>query len=169
MLRQLLPYDVEVPTSFEQVGHLIHINLHDDLLPYKYLIGEVLLDKIPSCRTVINKVGKIDSVFRTFDMEIIAGEDDTNVTVHEGTNQFQFDYRKVYWNSRLHHEHLQLVDSFKQNDIIADMFCGVGPFVIPAAKKGCACYANDLNPFCIQYLKRNLELNHVDICNLNDN
>ncbi len=27
-----------------------------------------------------------------------------------------------------------------------DMFCGIGPFAIPAGKKGCTVFANDLNP-----------------------
>lgn len=73
------------PTSFEQVGSIVHVNLDDALLPYKYVIGQVLLDKVPSCRTVVNKVGKIVSPWRTFDMEVLAGEKDTHVTVREGS------------------------------------------------------------------------------------
>ena len=65
MLTRLLPKGSEIPSSFEQVGHLIHLNIREDLLPYKYIIGQVLLDKVPSCKTVVNKVGKIDTVFRT--------------------------------------------------------------------------------------------------------
>ena len=42
------------------------------------------------------------------------------------------------------------------------MFCGVGPFVLPAAKKGCVCYANDLNPFCYSYLKKNIQINQLN-------
>jgi len=41
------------------------------------------------------------------------------------------------------------------------MFCGVGPFSIPAAKKGCRVYANDLNPQSFKYLMQNLALNKV--------
>ena len=45
----------EVPASFESVGHIAHANLRDDLLPFKSIIGQVLLDKNPSIRTVVNK------------------------------------------------------------------------------------------------------------------
>ncbi len=56
MSQKLLPEGCEVPTSFESVGHIAHLNLRDELLPYKHVIGQVLLDKNSSIRTVVNKV-----------------------------------------------------------------------------------------------------------------
>lgn len=47
---------IELPSSFESVGHIAHLNLRDELLPHKQLIAQVLLDKNPSIRTVVNKV-----------------------------------------------------------------------------------------------------------------
>lgn len=135
--------------------------MRDELLPYKYIVGQVLLDKNPSCKTVVNKVGKIDTVFRTFEMELLAGEDNTVVSLKEENCIFRFDYKLVYWNSRLQHEHARLVQSFSKDDCVADMFCGIGPFVLPAAKKGCTVYGNDLNPHCYQFLNDNLKLNKV--------
>lgn len=44
---------------------------------------------------------------------------------------------------------------------MADVFAGVGPFALPAAKKGCAVLANDLNPESYKYLKINIEKNNV--------
>ena len=45
----------DAPSSFETVGHIAHVNLRDELLPYKRLVGQVLLDKNPAIRSVINK------------------------------------------------------------------------------------------------------------------
>lgn len=67
----------------------------------------------------------------------------------------------MYWNSRLSTEHGRLVDTFNPIDIVADGFAGVGPFAIPAAKKGCAVIANDLNPASADSLRGNIPLNKV--------
>lgn len=67
----------------------------------------------------------------------------------------------MYWNSRLHHEHERLIEQFKTEDVIADVFAGVGPFAIPAAKKGCGVLANDLNPSSYKYLTVNISDNKV--------
>jgi tRNA (guanine37-N1)-methyltransferase len=45
VLRKLLPEEIrEIPSSFEQVGHIAHLNLRDEVLPYKSLIGQVIID-----------------------------------------------------------------------------------------------------------------------------
>jgi len=53
------------------------------------------------------------------------------------------------------------VKLFKSSDRICDVFAGIGPFAVPAAKKGCFVYANDLNPRSYHYLVHNLRLNKV--------
>lgn len=45
--------------------------------------------------------------------------------------------------------------------MLYDVFAGVGPFAIPAAKKGCHVHANDLNPDSVHWLQQNVNLNKV--------
>lgn len=133
------PFIEEIPSSFEVAGHIAHVNLREESLPYKYLIGKAILDKNkPKIRVVVNKIGNIENEFRTFPMEILAGEGlDTNlieqmcaakeangiiqikvgpkhqslmrVEVKEHGCRFQLNFEKVYWNSRLSGEHECLV------------------------------------------------------------
>lgn len=67
----------------------------------------------------------------------------------------------MYWNSRLHTEHERLVKLFSATDAVCDVMAGIGPFAMPAAKKGCMVYANDLNPVSYQYMLENKTLNKV--------
>jgi hypothetical protein len=53
-----------------------HVNLRDEWLPYKHIIGQVIVDKVSSVTTVVNKLNSIHAQFRYFDMEVIAGKDD---------------------------------------------------------------------------------------------
>ena len=70
------PVVKEIPSSFEIAGHIAHLNLNDEALPYKFLIGRAILDKNrPRIRLVVNKIGNIENEFRTFPMEILATVD----------------------------------------------------------------------------------------------
>ena len=162
VLTTLLPEGLDIPSSFETVGHIAHVNLRDEHEPYKALIGQVILEKNAHIRTVVNKVGTIDSTFRFFQMEVISGENDMVVEVSEEGCHFKFNYAKVYWNSRLQAEHRRLVSLLKPGSTVCDMFCGVGPFVLPAAKRGCTVYANDLNPESVHWLNINTCRNKLE-------
>ncbi|EKM61665.1 uncharacterized protein PHACADRAFT_82901 [Phanerochaete carnosa HHB-10118-sp] len=164
IISSVLPEELveEAPSGFAAVGHIAHLNLRDQYLPYKHTIGQIILDKVRGIKTVVNKLDVIQNKFRVFDMELIAGEPDYIVEHHETECTFLFDFTKVYWNSRLHSEHGRIIELFKPEDIIADVFAGVGPFAIPAGRKGCGVFANDLNPESFKYLKLNVTKNNVD-------
>lgn len=149
-------------SSFTKTGHIVHVNLRDHLVPYKNVIGEVLFDKVPGCRSVVNKTNSIDNTYRNFKMEVLEGDDDMLTTVKENNCTFKFDFSTVYWNSRLCTEHERIVKKLKPNDVLFDVFAGVGPFAIPLAKKKCYVYANDLNPESFKWLERNAKANKID-------
>lgn len=56
ILSRLLPSEDLVPSSFECIGHVVHLNLRTEQLPFRHTIGKVLLDKIESARSIVNKV-----------------------------------------------------------------------------------------------------------------
>ncbi|KAH9800457.1 tRNA (guanine(37)-N1)-methyltransferase 1 [Citrus sinensis] len=144
-------------------GHIAHLNIHDELLPFKDVIAKVIYDKnYPRIKTVVNKVGTIANEFRVPEFEILAGEDNMVTEVKQYGATFKLDYSLVYWNSRLEHEHLRIISQFQPGETICDMFAGIGPFAIPAAQKGCIVFANDLNPDSVHYLKINAKVNKVD-------
>ena len=101
VLRKLLPDAIEVPSSFETVGHVAHMNLRDEHEAHKYLIGAVILEKNERLKTVVNKIGSIESEFRVPEWELLAGEPSLVTEVKQHGATFKLDFGSVYWNSRL--------------------------------------------------------------------
>ncbi|CAB3368138.1 Hypothetical predicted protein [Cloeon dipterum] len=161
ILQAVLPEDEEGTKAFTIIGHILHLNLHEHLLPYKDLIGQVLLDKVHNVTTVVNKSDPIDNTYRNFSMEVLAGNNNLVSSVKENNCIFHLDFGKVYWNSRLSTEHFRVVDMISKNDVVYDVFAGVGPFAIPAAKRGARVLANDLNPESYKWLEFNVKANKV--------
>lgn len=157
--------EVALPSGFETVGHIAHLNLHASLLPYKRFIGQVLLDcNAPLIRTVVNKVGALASEFRELPLELIAGEPNYVAEVKQGGYSFLVPYDRVYWNSKLSEEHDRLIQKLMPGDELLDVMAGVGPFVVPAvfARAGLSYVAgNDLNPACTSAMIENVRRNRA--------
>ena len=67
----MLPDEVGGVTEFSRVtGHVVHFGLREHHLPYKKLIGQVFLDKIPYAKTIVNKTAEIHHVYRNFEFEV---------------------------------------------------------------------------------------------------
>lgn len=197
VLKAVLPVEQPGFGGFSQIGHILHLNLREHLMPYRFLIGSVLLDKVPHINIVVNKSDPIDTTYRNFTMERLAsvrlngavkekssvcadgsdGISDRNVVkldgdggeevdsqlivcVRENGCQFRLDFGRVYWNPRLSTEHERLVAMLRPGEAVYDACAGVGPFAVPAARKGCRpVLANDLNPESFCWLRRNLDAN----------
>uniref|UniRef100_A0A8C9B6X2 tRNA (guanine(37)-N1)-methyltransferase n=1 Tax=Prolemur simus TaxID=1328070 RepID=A0A8C9B6X2_PROSS len=162
ILKAVLPEGQDVTSGFSRVGHIAHLNLRDHQLPFKHLIGQVMIDKNPGITSVVNKISTIDNTYRNFQMEVLSGEENMITKVRENNYTYEFDFSKVYWNPRLSTEHSRITEILKPGDVLFDVFAGVGPFAIPAAKKNCTVFANDLNPESHKWLLHNCKLNKVD-------
>lgn len=161
LVRAIIPDDVEPATSFSKIGHILHMNLKDNLLPYKTAIAQIYLDKTPGARCVINKAQSIDNTFRNFQIDLLMGDAEYHVETKENGVIFEFDFANVYWNPRLSTEHERLVKILSSNDVLYDVFAGVGPFAVPAGKKRVNVLANDLNPNSFKWLEHNVKRNKV--------
>ncbi|KAK3945298.1 putative undecaprenyl pyrophosphate protein [Diplogelasinospora grovesii] len=165
IMSSILPEEFhdDIPAGFNTVGHVAHLNLRDHFLPYKKVVAEVLLDKNSIIKTVINKTDNVgtESQFRTFQYECLAGPDDLNVSITEGGCVFEFDYAKVYWNSRLETEHRRVISLFQPGEVVCDVMAGIGPFAVPAGKKGVFVWANDMNPESHACLEHAIKKNKV--------
>ena len=153
------------PSSYEQIGHVAHFNLRKEHAQHGKIIGRIILDKLsPSIQTVVNKLGEVTGPYRTYQMELLAGIEDYNVTVIEHGISLYFNLQNVYWCTRLEGERTYMIQNeFKDGQVIADAFCGVGAQLIRAAvAKDCRVVANDLNPSAVEYCLDSAKRNGID-------
>jgi len=170
-MRRLLPDNSDLPTSFETIGHIAHMNLREEYLDHKQVIGQVIIDKNPHIDTVITKIGTLANEFRTFEKEVIAcrnGKKSLVASVSENKMCLTVDYERCYWNSRLSTERTRLLKSFTSSadttrTRLIDMCCGVGALACFGARAGLEVFANDLNPWAVACARQNALKNKVDI------
>lgn len=137
--------------SYNQVGHIIHLNLDKQHQPFKFLIGSIILSKT-NAKTVIQKIA-LNKILRNIECEVLAGDNNLRTWHVENNLRFFIDYGKVYWNSKLANER----NSLKLNGTVVDPFCGCGAFVLYALKQNCRVYCNDLNPASLECVEINVK------------
>lgn len=151
-----------LPTSFDVVGQVAIIKIHDDILDYKNVIGEALLKANKALETVTMDLG-VKGVERVRNLTIIAGIQSTETVHREYGIELEVDPSLVYFSPRLATEHYRVAQRVNEGETIIDMFCGIGPFPILIAKNQSPkkIYAIDINEKAIKYLKKNIEKNKV--------
>jgi len=151
-----------LPTSFDVIGNIGIFRLPDELSSYSKEIGSALLSVFPRLRTVAMDKG-VKGEFRVRDLEVVAGDDKLETVHQEYGIRLLVDPSRVYFNPRLAGERHRIASLVKEGETVIDMFSGIGPFAIMIAKqaKPFVVFALDINPDCIEYMKRNIEINKI--------
>jgi tRNA (guanine37-N1)-methyltransferase len=152
----------ELFSAFDQVGEIIIVRIPESLLPKKKIIGEKLLEQVKTARSVFYQSSSVEGDFRTRDLEIIAGEDNTVTEYKEFGCRFMVDVEKAFFSPRLSSERDRISNLVQDGEIVINMFGGVGTFSIIAAKrKKCTVYNIDINPIAANLCEKNVGLNKL--------
>ncbi len=152
----------EMYGAFDQIGSKIILRIPDSLLSKKKLIGEVLLEKVKTARSIFYQSSPVEGDYRIRQLELLAGEDNTETEYKEHGCRFKVDIEKTFFSPRLATERLRIADLINDGEIIINMFGGVGMFSIVAAKKKkCHVYNIDINPYAAKLCSENITLNKL--------
>jgi len=150
----------ELYSAFDQIGDIIVVRIPDLLLSKKKIIGEALLESVHNTRSVFYQSSDVSGDFRTRNLEVIAGEDNTETEYKEHGCRFKIDVEKVFFSPRLSTERKRIAELVQDGEVLINMFGGVGMFSIVAAKtKNCTVYNIDLNPYAAKLCEENIKLN----------
>ncbi len=152
----------ELFSAFDQVGEIIIVRIPESLLPKKKIIGEKLLEQVKTARSVFYQYSSVEGDFRTRNLEIIAGEDNTVTEYKEFGCRFIVDVEKAFFSPRLSTERDRIANLAQDSEIVINMFGGVGMFSIIAAKrKKCIVYNIDINPIATNLCEKNIGINKL--------
>ncbi len=156
---QTLPADVlGFEPSYERLGDIAIVD-EDDPERARAIADAIVASDLP-IDTVVDRASPIEGDLRVREWDILAGEGTETVHREYGC-VFAVDIAEVYFSPRLATERHRVVEGVAAGEHVFDMFAGVGPFVIPAAKRGADCVGVDLNGVAVEYLRRNAERNGV--------
>jgi len=157
---QTLPEDIlGFEPSYERLGEIVIVD-EDDPERAQEIAAAIMESALP-VETVINRASKVKGEQRVRDWDVLAG--DGTETVHrEYGCEFLVDVAEVYFSPRLATERHRVAEQVESGEHVFDMFAGVGPFVIPAAKRGAAAVGVDINDAAIEYLNANAGRNDVE-------
>ena len=149
-------------SAFDQIGDIIIVRIPDSLLSKKELIGETLLEQVKSAKSVFYQSSSVEGEFRTRDLEILAGNDKTETEYKETGCRFIVDVKKVFFSPRLSTERIRIAELVNDDEVMVNMFGGIGMFsIIAAKKKKCTVYNIDINPDAVNLCKKNIALNKL--------
>ncbi len=152
----------ELISAFDQIGDIIIVRIPEPLLSKKKIIGETLLDQVKIARSVFYQTSDVEGEFRTRDLEILAGEDNTETEYKEFGCKFTVDVKNAFFSPRLSTERERIANLIQDGEIVTNMFAGIGMFSIMAAKKKkCTVFSLDINPVASKLCETNIGLNKM--------
>ena len=112
----------------------------------------------------IAKVNSINGKMRQPSVDILAGKRSTETIHKENGCFFKLDIAKVMWSKGNTTERMRIARLVSDDEVVVDMFAGIGYFSIPIAK-----YSNpkqifsiEINPNSYYYLKENIKINKIN-------
>ncbi|AFH42331.1 50S ribosomal protein L11 methyltransferase [Fervidicoccus fontis] len=126
-------------------------------------IAEKLASRMPYVKSIWLTETPIYGIERTRKYIHLYGERKTVTIYKEHDCSFYVDIEKSYISPRLSYEHIRIAKLVKDNEIIINMFSGIGGFSIVIAKYSNPkiIYSIDINPFSVELQKKNVELNNL--------
>jgi tRNA (guanine37-N1)-methyltransferase len=165
ILKDILPPEdiSKLYSAFDIVGSIIIIKIPDSLNSKKQIIAETILMNIKSAKSIFAQTSAVQGDYRLRTLEYLAGVNCPTTEYKEHGCRFKVDVSKTYFSPRLSTERIRVSNMIADNEIITNMFAGVGTYSILIAKnnKTCKVYSIDSNPIANELALLNAELNKV--------
>ena len=150
--------------SYDVVGDIAIIRVPEPLKERSKIIAEAVMQTHKRVKAVWRQASPVSGNFRLRGLEFVLGERKTETIHKEHGCIFKVDLEKCYFSPRLSHERKRIARQVQPDEVILNMFAGVGCYSIIIAKhsKPKRTLSIDINPVAIQYMQENIKLNKVE-------
>jgi tRNA wybutosine-synthesizing protein 2 len=154
------PLKAFLPRKWELLGDVILMKIPQELEDVKGEVAKAYAEELHA-KTVLQDLG-IEGDFREPKVEILWGEETECVHKENGV-KFKLDCAKLMFSSGNIDERIRMATIAAEDEVVVDMFAGIGFFSIPMAvhSKPQTIYALEMNPTAYHYLIENINLNNV--------
>ncbi len=153
----------KLSSSFDIIGTIAIIKIPDSLTSKRKLIADALIEEIRPVKSVFCQVSAIEGDYRLRKLELISGENSPITVYKEHGCTFKVDVINTYFSPRLSTERLRIAKLTEPNEVIVNMFGGVGTFsiIISRYNKSAKVYSIDSNPIAVDMCRQNIEINKL--------
>jgi len=152
-----------VQASYDIVGDIAILRLARPSEKSCQEVADDVMKVHKNVKTVLTQTSAIHGDFRLRGLRFVAGENRTITTHKEWGCLFLVDIEKCYFSPRLSYERMRIARQVKNDEVVLNMFAGVGCFSILIAKHSNVdkVYSVDTNPSAASYMQKNIRLNRV--------
>ena len=124
----------------------------------------VYMKKFKRVRTICARIGRISGKLRKPQLKVVLSrvKKDRTIAIHlEDGIRYKIDVAKLMFSKGNMVERHRIAKLAKSNEVVLDMFAGIGYFSLPLAKKVKKVYSIELNPISYHYLNENIRINRI--------
>jgi len=153
----------QIYNSFDIVGDIAIIKMHNGNNTNAKAVANKIMSIHRGVKSVFVQDGPILGEFRVRALRLVAGENETITRYKESGCVFAVDVEKCYFSPRLLHERSRIACLIKPDEIVVNMFAGVGCFSIIIARTldQTKIFSIDVNPVAIKFMNENIRINRV--------
>ena len=162
-LLQLVPRSFDIVGS--RMGSVAIVELPDEVKPYAVEVAKAIMSIHKNVKSVLVKASERLGEYRLRRLELVYGDEDTEVFHREHGCVFKLDPRRVYFSPREATERMRIARMVSPGERVLVMFSGVCPYPITIAKTQPlveVVYGVELNPDAHRYCVENVRLNKVE-------
>lgn len=156
-------YPIKVYNAFDIIGDIAVLKLPNPSADTAKAVANTIMDIHKNVRAVFAQESSVNGEYRLRKLTCIGGENRTCTQHKESGCVFSVDLASCYFSPRLQGERLRITKLIQSDEVIVNMFAGVGCFSILIAKQAPSAkvYSIDINPHAFTFMQENIQLNNV--------